>query len=118
MGASAVVFPGSTEAKTLEALACRESIALAHDINARRVRVASDCQGVITSLERGTMGAYTHVVKEIKDSSIGFEVLGFVHENRRSNKEAHEVNRSKSPQKCSQVTFLPGDFGGPPPIQP
>jgi hypothetical protein len=60
MGASAVVFPGSIEAETLEALACREAIALAHDINARRVRVASDCQGVIMSFERGTIGAYIY----------------------------------------------------------
>jgi hypothetical protein len=37
---------------------------------------------------------YTHIVKEIKDSSIGFEELGFVHENRRSNKEDHGLVRS------------------------
>jgi hypothetical protein len=36
------VFPGKTEAETLEALACREAIALAYYINARSVRVASE----------------------------------------------------------------------------
>jgi hypothetical protein len=34
-GASAVVFPGRTVAETLEALACREAIALARDLDAR-----------------------------------------------------------------------------------
>jgi ribonuclease HI len=56
------VFPGKTEAETLEALACREAISLARDINTHRVRFASDCQGVIKSLEEGTMGAYAHII--------------------------------------------------------
>lgn len=35
-GASVVAFLGKTEAETLEALACREAIVLAYDINARQ----------------------------------------------------------------------------------
>jgi hypothetical protein len=34
IGASTLVYPGKTEPKTLEALACREGIALAKDIYA------------------------------------------------------------------------------------
>jgi hypothetical protein len=79
-GASAVIFPGNTEAETLEALACREVVALARDINARRIRVASDCQQVIGSLENGTMGAYAHIVQEINESRGDFKVLSFIHE--------------------------------------
>jgi hypothetical protein len=36
-GASAVVLNGKSEAETLEALACREALSLAQDINARRI---------------------------------------------------------------------------------
>jgi hypothetical protein len=60
-----VVFPRKTDAETLEALACREAVSLARDINARRVRVASDCKNVIANLEKGTMGVYSHIVREI-----------------------------------------------------
>jgi ribonuclease HI len=51
LGASVVVFSGKTEAETLEALACREAVSLAKDINARKVRVASDCKNVVANLE-------------------------------------------------------------------
>jgi ribonuclease HI len=68
-GASAVVFPGKTDAETLEALACREALSLAQDINTRQVRVASDCLNVTQSMDQGTMGAYAHVVREFKETA-------------------------------------------------
>jgi hypothetical protein len=79
-----VVFPGS-EAEILEALA--------KDISAKRVRIASDCSNVISSPVNGSMGVYTHIVKEIEDSTSDFEDLEFVHERRVSNKEAHSLAR-------------------------
>ncbi|KAK1603090.1 hypothetical protein QYE76_037263 [Lolium multiflorum] len=91
MGASAVVFPGKTDPETLEALACREGTALALDIGARRVTIASDCSNVITSLRQGTMGPYAHVVREIKETEGDFEDLSFAHERRKTNKEAHTL---------------------------
>jgi ribonuclease HI len=94
MGASAVVFPGKTDPETLEALACREGVALALDIGARRVKIASDCSSVIASLRQGTMGLYAHVVREIKEMEGDFEELSFAHERRRSNKEAHTLARN------------------------
>jgi ribonuclease HI len=101
VGTSTLVFPGKTEAETLEALACREAVAIARDVNARRVQVASDCLSVIKSLEQGTMGAYANIVREIKDSVQDFEVLSFAHERRSMNKEADRLAKS-----C--VFFLPG----------
>ncbi|KAK1626541.1 hypothetical protein QYE76_000856 [Lolium multiflorum] len=68
-GASAVVLPGKTDAETLEALACREALSLAQDINARRIRVASDCLNVVRSTNQGTMGVYAHVVREFKETA-------------------------------------------------
>jgi ribonuclease HI len=50
MGASTLIYLGRSDAETLEALACREGIALARDISARQVLLASDCLNVVCSL--------------------------------------------------------------------
>jgi ribonuclease HI len=94
LGASVVVFPGKTEAKTLESLACREAVSLPKDINARKVRVASDCKNVVVNLEKDTIGVYTYIVWEIQDSAEEFEDFASVQERRISNKEAHCLARS------------------------
>ena len=65
LGASTVTYPGRVDAESLEALACREALALASDLHVRHIRVASDCKNVITSLEEGTMGVYAHIIREI-----------------------------------------------------
>jgi hypothetical protein len=43
LGASTAVYPGKSNPEILEALACREAIALAQDTNVRKVMIASDC---------------------------------------------------------------------------
>jgi ribonuclease HI len=88
--ASAVVLTGKSEAETLEALACREALSLAQDINARRIRVASDCLNVIKSLDQGSMGVYAHIVREITETA----EADFVDERRSSNKDAHNLAHS------------------------
>jgi ribonuclease HI len=72
-GASTVVFAGKTEPETLEALAYREALALARDINNRRIMIASDCSTVIRSIKEGSRGVYAHIVQEIADSMNEFE---------------------------------------------
>jgi ribonuclease HI len=94
LGASALVFPGQMDAETLEALACREGLALASDVYARRVRLASDCQSVFSSLLRGTRGVYAQIAHEIHEQRRSFESLEFCHEKRSSNIEAHVLARS------------------------
>jgi hypothetical protein len=94
LGASALTFPGQLDAETLEALAYREGLALASDIYARRVCLASDCQSVISSLLHGTRGVYAHVAQEIHEHGSSFESLEFCHENRNSNVEVHVLARS------------------------
>jgi ribonuclease HI len=94
MGASALVFLGNTDAETLKALACREGLALAQDIYAQRVHLASDCAGVIQSLQQGTKGAYAHIVQEILETKQNFKEVGFCHKKRCSNTEAHSLARS------------------------
>jgi hypothetical protein len=86
--------PGKTEAETLEALAIREAVDLAMDIDARNVQVASDCCNVITNLKEGTMGVYAHIVNKILYSKTRFSSLEFCFEIRVLNKEAHNLARS------------------------
>jgi ribonuclease HI len=89
-----VVFPGRTEPDTLEAMACREALALARDIKASRVLIASDCKNVVTSLEEGSREVYAKIVEEIVAAKEEFEDLSFIHEGRRKNKESHGLARS------------------------
>jgi hypothetical protein len=52
LGASAVVFIGVTDPGCLEALACRESLALSVDLNIGPIMVASDCMEFCKSYRR------------------------------------------------------------------
>ena len=45
MGASAFIFTNIDDPATLEALAIREGLALAEDLNQNCIHVASDCKG-------------------------------------------------------------------------
>jgi hypothetical protein len=78
----------------MEALACREGLSLAMDLNLQRFRLACDNKNVIRSLSGMGMGAYGHVVREIKARASVFIHSEFVHENRASNVDAHVLARS------------------------
>lgn len=45
--------------ESLEAMACREGLALASDLLLRHIRLATDCLGVVRSLREEGMGPYT-----------------------------------------------------------
>jgi ribonuclease HI len=94
LGASAIVFPGKSVPETLEALACREGLALARDIHACKVRVASDCKMVIQNLQSRFLGDYAVVVRELQDSRRESEHLSSCHEKMIHNREAHNLARS------------------------
>ena len=94
MGASALTVTGSLSPDTLEALACRESLALAHDLGITRLCIASDCLDVINNLIRPYSGEYSMVVAEIMATASLFETTIFRHEKRNSNGEAHRLARS------------------------
>ena len=53
LGASAVIFEGLLDPTTLEAQACNEALALAADLHAQSVCVASDSLEVITNIHTG-----------------------------------------------------------------
>jgi ribonuclease HI len=91
LGAYAAVYLGKSNPEILEALACREAIALAQDINIRKVMIVSDYLSVVRSLQDGSRGIYAHIIREILDPTSEFEKLSFCHERRISNKEAHAL---------------------------
>ena len=76
VGASAFVLRDADDPETLEAMACREGLALARDIYARHVKLASDCANVIRSIQAGdSLRSYGQVIQEIIASRVDFESL-------------------------------------------
>ncbi|KAE8780855.1 F-box/WD-40 repeat-containing protein [Hordeum vulgare] len=52
LGASIIVFVGTRNPPTLEALAIREALALAEDLNLQEIDVASDCKMVVDDIKQ------------------------------------------------------------------
>jgi hypothetical protein len=94
VGASVVVVDGISDPRTLEAMACREAMALATDLNLQRFVVASDCAMVVNNLQENYGGSYNMITDKIKGWMKDFASVVFKHENRASNSEAHRVARS------------------------
>jgi len=82
LGASAVVMEGLLEPNTVEAIACKEGLALASDLVLRDFRLSCDNAEVIRSIWERTMGSYGYIVKEIRARSHDFNFVDFVHEGR------------------------------------
>lgn len=76
---------------TLEALACREAMALALDLALPQVIIACDSQGVVKDINQGIGGSYAAVVKEINATSEQFQQCTFIFEGRGTNLEAHSL---------------------------
>jgi ribonuclease HI len=93
LGASVVVVTGFSDAEQLEAMACREVLAHAADLDLLRFRVASDCLNVVRSVHGAGMGSYSQIIKEIKARMVNFTSVNFVHEGRESNVDAHTLAR-------------------------
>jgi ribonuclease HI len=91
LGASSLALRGVTCPEVLEAMACREGLALATDLLLQQVRVASDCLNVIRSIDEEGRESYGHVIQEIKTWATEFQHVQFVHEGRSSNGDAHRL---------------------------
>ncbi|KAK1611389.1 hypothetical protein QYE76_035062 [Lolium multiflorum] len=88
LGASTMVMAGVDDPEVLEAMACREGMALAADLYLRRVKLASDCANVIKSINiSDILIAYGQVVREIRTTRVEFEHFDFVHEDMDSDDE-------------------------------
>jgi ribonuclease HI len=92
-GASSIVIRGVTDPFTLEAIACREALALADDLGVNRIHVASDCKVVIDDITGGTNGRYGAIILEIKERASRLHEKSFSFGGRASNFEAHNLAR-------------------------
>ena len=92
--ASAVVSQGIIDRETMEVLAFREGLALAHDLVLHRVRLANDCANAVRSINQTTWGVYGQIIKEIREDAAAFQEMEFVHERREANHDAHVLARS------------------------
>jgi ribonuclease HI len=91
LGASAVHLPGVSDPEVLEAMAVREGVNLAQDLNLPRIMLATDCLSVVKVLKKVNLGSYSHIIQEIKANAANLEDVSFVHEHRSSNREAHNL---------------------------
>ena len=93
LGSSAIRCRGISDPAILEALACREGLALANDLGVTHVVIASDCKGVIQDIANNTGGVYGPVVREVRETSTMFQLCTFKFEGRETNIEAHRLAR-------------------------
>ena len=75
---------------TLEAIAWREALALAEDLNIRYLVITSDCRQVIQDINTGTRGGYASIISEINHRATTFHCM-FTFESRSVNYEAHNL---------------------------
>nr|XP_051211664.1 uncharacterized protein LOC127329168 [Lolium perenne] len=94
LGASSVILVGVTDLETLEAMACREGLAIAADLLLQRFRLVTDCKNVVRSVAGEGKGSYGHIVQEIKARTRSFQEVELVHERRTANVDAHNLARS------------------------
>jgi hypothetical protein len=106
LGASVVVMEGLLEPNTVEAIACKEGLALATDPVLRYFRLLCDNAEVIRSIWEGTMGSYGHIVQEIRARSHDFNFVDFVHHVRQSNFDAHVLARSSGYGKLGRHVWF------------
>ena len=58
LGSSVLVIQGLLDAATLEAIACREALSLAEDLNLKHLHIASDCIEVVNGIQVNFGGAF------------------------------------------------------------
>ena len=91
LGSSAVFYQGIRDPMILETYACREALALAEDLAAQNIVVASNCQGVVNDINNGTGGPNGAIIHEIIARSSIFTSCKFLPKRRNFNFEAHNL---------------------------
>lgn len=85
-----MVIGGVDDPTTLEAIACREALPLAEDLQLQRVIVASDARQVILDINNRSRGHYGAIISKINSYSCLFQCK-FNYESRKVNVEAHKL---------------------------
>lgn len=66
MGSSSLVTLGLHDPTVLEAIACREGIALAEDLNLHSFVIACDSKQVVCDITNSSIGRYGPIISRIK----------------------------------------------------
>ena len=88
-----MVFRGITDPSTLEALACREALALSLDLSLTRVVAACDCKAVVQEIKTDTEGKYSAIIKDITERSMEFRSCEIIFEGHSLNFYAHNLGK-------------------------
>ena len=91
MGSSSITYLGINGVPTLEALACREALALAKDLDISRVLVSSNCAMVINDIETNQGGRHATIIQETRASKLDFLECDFMYERRSRNYKANSI---------------------------
>jgi ribonuclease HI len=112
LGSSSVTVEGVSVPAILESLACREALALASDLNLRRIKVATDCLEVANCMrsQEHDRGIFSCITRECQDWAKQFDEAVFCHEGRASNGEAHRLARLSTSLEVGRSVW----FGNPP----
>lgn len=93
LGSSSLAIVGLDDPEALEAIACREGLALAADLQLQNFVISSDSKHVISDINKGCRGSTGAVISEIKILANSFQ-CNFIFESRASNMEAHSLAKS------------------------
>jgi ribonuclease HI len=89
LGASAITCKGVIDPVVLETLACREALALATDLIRDKIKIASDCKGVVEDILNSSGGRHGYIIRENQIMSREKLSWSSSHEGRSSNNGAH-----------------------------
>jgi ribonuclease HI len=107
LGASVLVEVWQSDPEAMEAMACREGLALASDLGLHSFRVVSDCANAVRSLLGEGFDSFGPIVREINVRRRNFTRADFVFKGRKSNVNAHILARSSVNLSTSRhVWFL------------
>ena len=90
LGSAALVIGEVYDPAPMEAIACREAISLAQDLQVHNLVISSDSKQVVNDILKGSQGAYGAVISEIQARSAAFN-CSFIFESRVVNFEAHKL---------------------------
>jgi hypothetical protein len=82
----------------MEAVACRDGVILAREMNSRRVPVETDSQELVKLWEMGEFqrSSISPIIRDIKDISVSFLDLSLMYANRAYNHVAHTLAKQVS----------------------
>lgn len=85
-----MVIAGIVDVATLEAIACREGLALAEDLLLNNFVIASDSKQVINDIAKQSRGEYRAIISEINQRATSFN-CNFSFEGRASNMDGDRL---------------------------